>query len=318
MKKFIPIVIGEPNSINAEIIFKSLNKLNKTIKNKILLIGSYKLLTAQLKLIKKKINLNNLSNISCFKRNNKINILNIPIKFITPYKTSIEETRKYIFNSLFVAHNLSIQKKIDGFINCPIDKKVFNKQIGVTEFLSKLNKSLGSEVMMIYNEKFSVVPITTHIDVKKISQSLSQNIILDKMRTLNLAYKKIFKNYPIIKILGLNPHNAELRKNSEELNIILPVIDKLKKEKIKISGPFSADEVFLNTFKKNEVIVGMYHDQVLAPFKALNRFNAINITLGLKYLRISPDHGTGTKIIFKNQANPESLLKAINCFNKFK
>ena len=79
MKKFIPIVIGEPNSINAEIIFKSLNKLNKTIKNKILLIGSYKLLTAQLKLIKKKINLNNLSDISYFKRNNKINILNISI-----------------------------------------------------------------------------------------------------------------------------------------------------------------------------------------------------------------------------------------------
>ena len=108
-----------------------------------------------------------------------------------------------------------------------------------------------------------------------------------------------------------------MRKNSEELKIIFPAVNKLKNERVKISGPFSVDEVFLKNLKDKEVVVGMYHDQVLAPFKALNKFNAINITLGLKYLRISPDHGTGAKIVFKNQANPESLLKAIDCFNKF-
>ena len=317
MKKFIPIIMGEPRSINTEIIYKSLNKLKKTFKNKIILIGSYNLLKHQLKLLKKKIRLNKLRNINDFKKNDKINILDIPINFSNPFKIDSQEIKKYILNSLIVAHNLSVQKKIDGFINCPIDKKVFNKNIGVTEFLSKLNRSLGTEVMMIYNEKFAVVPLTTHIDVKKVSQSISQKRILTKIRTLNFAYKEIFKKQPVIKVLGLNPHNGEMRKNSEELKIIFPAVNKLKNERVKISGPFSVDEVFLKTLKDKEVVVGMYHDQVLAPFKALNKFDAINITLGLKYLRISPDHGTGAKIVFKNQANPESLLKAIDCFNKF-
>ena len=317
MKKFIPIIMGEPHSINTEIIYKSLNKLKKTFKNKIVLIGSYDLLKDQLKLLKKKIRLNKLRNINDFKKNDKINILDIPINFSNPFKIDSQETKKYILNSLIVAHNLSIQKKIDGFINCPIDKKVFNKNIGVTEFLSKLNRSLGTEVMMIYNEKFAVVPLTTHIDVKKVSQFINQKKILSKIRTLNFAYKEIFKKQPVIKVLGLNPHNGEMRKNSEESKIIFPAVNKLKNERVKISGPFSVDEVFLKTLKDKEVVVGMYHDQVLAPFKALNKFDAINITLGLKYLRISPDHGTGAKIVFKNQANPESLLKAIDCFNKF-
>ena len=317
MKKFIPIIMGEPHSINTEIIYKSLNKLKKTFKNKIVLIGSYDLLKDQLKLLKKKIRLNKLRNINDFKKNDKINILDIPINFSNPFRIDSQETKKYILNSLILAHNLSVKKKIDGFINCPIDKKVFNKNIGVTEFLSKLNRSLGTEVMMIYNEKFAVVPLTTHIDVKKVSQFINQKKILSKIRTLNFAYKEIFKKQPVIKVLGLNPHNGEMRKNSEESKIIFPAVNKLKNERVKISGPFSVDEVFLKNLKDKEVVVGMYHDQVLAPFKALNKFDAINITLGLKYLRISPDHGTGAKIVFKNQANPESLLKAIDCFNKF-
>ena len=309
--------MGEPHSINTEIIYKSLNKLKKTFKNKIVLIGSYDLLKDQLKLLKKKIRLNKLRNINDFKKNDKINILDIPINFSNPFRIDSQETKKYILNSLILAHNLSVKKKIDGFINCPIDKKVFNKHIGVTEFLSKLNRSLGTEVMMIYNEKFAVVPLTTHIDVKKVSQFINQKKILSKIRTLNFAYKEIFKKQPVIKVCGLNPNNGEMRNNSEESKIIFPAVNKLKNERVKISGPFSVDEVFLKTLKDKEVVVGMYHDQVLAPFKALNKFDAINITLGLKYLRISPDHGTGAKIVFKNQANPESLLKAIDCFNKF-
>ena len=94
------------------------------------------------------------------------------LPFSNPFKINNQETKKYILNSLIEAHKLSVHKKIDGFINCPIDKKVFNRNIGVTEFLSKLNRSLGTEVMMIYNEKFAVVPLTTHIDVKNISQSI--------------------------------------------------------------------------------------------------------------------------------------------------
>ena len=107
-------------------------------------------------------------------------------------------------------------------------------------------------------------------------------------------------------------YNDELRNRSEEKKIIFPSIKKLKKNNYKIIGPFSADTIFLNKKKyKYDVIIGMYHDQVLAPFKTIYGFDAINITLGLKYIRISPDHGIAKDIVGSNKANPLSLIKAV-------
>ena len=100
-------------------------------------------------------------------------------------------------------------------------------------------------------------------------------------------------------MLGLNPHNAELKKSSEEKKIIIPSLTKLKKKGINVTGPLVADTVFIENFKKFDVIVGMYHDQVLAPFKSIYKFDAINITIGLKYLRVSPDHGVAIDLIKK-------------------
>ena len=101
-------------------------------------------------------------------------------------------------------------------------------------------------------------------------------------------------------------------KTNEEKKHIIPLIKKLKKNKISINGPFSADTIFIeNQIKKFDVIVGMYHDQVLGPIKALYNFEAINITLGLTFLRVSPDHGPNQKMFGKNLSDPESLLQAI-------
>ena len=113
----------------------------------------------------------------------------------------------------------------------------------------------------------------------------------------------------------MNPHNSEYKKNSEEIKIIIPAIKKLKKFKINLNGPYSSDTIFINDYKKFDVIVGMYHDQVLSPFKALFKYDAINMTLGLNYIRVSPDHGTASDLIKKNKASAESLQK---CFDFFK
>ena len=113
-------------------------------------------------------------------------------------------------------------------------------------------------------------------------------------------------------LLGLNPHNAEFKKDSEERKIILPAIKKLKKLGLSLSGPLPADTIFINDYKNYDIIVGMYHDQVLAPFKSLFKFDAINITVGLKYIRVSPDHGVALDKILLKKSNPESLLK---CFD---
>ena len=190
--------------------------------------------------------------------------------------------------------------------------------MGVTEYLAnKCKIKRDTEVMLISNEKLSVSPITTHLDIYKIARKLNTSSIIKKIKIINLWFKKNLKRRPIIAVLGLNPHNAEMKKNSEERKIILPSILKLKKQGIKVEGPLVADTIFMNNYKNFDVIVGMYHDQVIAHFKTIYKFNAVNLTLGLKYLRVSPDHGTATNIISKNKANPYSLIKCINTLIKF-
>ncbi len=319
MKKKIIIVAGDPNSINTEIIYKTWEKINKNLKRNIFIIGNYDLIKKQFKRlkIKKKIfisNINSVENLS------EIKIIDVPLKFKNPFKVSVKNSSKYVLKCLDVAHNLSIRKKVKGIINCPIDKKLLKitKKIGVTELLaSKVKNYRKSEVMMLYNKKLAVVPLTTHFPIRKVPTKINKKLIINKILTLNEEFINLFKKKPKIGILGLNPHNGEFEKNSEEIKKIIPAILYLKNKKIQIKGPLVADTLFINNFKKFDVIVGMYHDQVLGPFKTLFKFDAINITLGLKYIRVSPDHGPAKDLIGKNVANYISLLKCINLISKF-
>ena len=316
MNQLIAIIAGEPNSINSEIIAKAWKK-KKKLKN-IFVIGNYSILNKQMLKLGIKIPLAKIKSFQEFKKIDKLLVLDVPLKFKSEFSINPSDAKIYIFKCFDVAHNLALKKKIKGFINAPIDKKIFNKKyLGVTEYLSEKNMCKNKEVMMIHNKKLSVVPLTTHIDIKNVANKITLNLIKSKIITLNKFYLKIFNKKPKIAILGLNPHNSENRDNSIENKIIKPALIKLKKIKIDIKGPFPADTAF-NRQKTNtyDVIVGMYHDQVLAPFKALYGYDAINITLGLKYLRLSPDHGTAQDIIGLNKGNPESLESAINFLNR--
>ena len=171
--------------------------------------------------------------------------------------------------------------------------------------------------MLIYNKKISVSPITTHLPIKYVSKHLNKNKIINNVRSINNFYKKILKKKPRIAVLGLNPHCETASKISEEKKIIIPAIAKLKREMISVKGPFSADSFFI---KKNideyDVVIGMYHDQVLTPLKTLFKFDAINITIGLPFIRVSPDHGPNSKMYLKNKSDPSSIFCAMDFFNK--
>ena len=120
-------------------------------------------------------------------------------------------------------------------------------------------------------------------------------------------------------ILGLNPHCETIDKYSEEEKIIIPSIKYLKKKGINVDGPFSADTFFLKkNLNKYNLVLGMYHDQVLTPIKTIYNFEAINITIGLPFLRISPDHGPNTDMIGKNISDPSSFFYAMKFANKLK
>ena len=130
-------------------------------------------------------------------------------------------------------------------------------------------------------------------------------------------YNKFLKKNPNIAVLGLNPHCETIDTYSEENNIIIPSIKNLKKKGIKISGPFSADTFFINpNYKKFDLVIGMYHDQVLTPIKSIFKFNAINITAGLPFVRVSPDHGPNEKMISKNISDPTSIIQSILFFER--
>ena len=318
MKKII-LIGGDPNSINSEIILKSWRKISNTLKKKIYLVSNYNLIKDQSKKLKFSIKVCKVKSLKSKNNSDTLKIIDINLKYLRPFNVPIKEASKFVKKSLIIAHNLALNKNVLGLINCPIDKTLLRRNnMGVTEFLaSKCNIKNNSEVMLIWNKKFSVSPITTHIDLKDVSKNLKSEIILNKINTINDSFKRIFKKRPKIGILGLNPHNAEMKKNSEEKKLIVPSILKLKKKGIKIKGPLVSDTLFINDFKSYDVIVGMYHDQVLTPFKTIFKFDAINITLGLNYLRVSPDHGVAKDLILKNKANPKSLIECIKFINKF-
>ena len=312
----IIIVSGEPNSVFMEIFFKSL-KSNK-YKSPLIIICSKRLLQEQMKKLRFnfKINVINKTFSEFNKLNNKqINLINIDYKFINCFEKISNKSNNYISKSFDVALEIINRNKLTKFINGPISKKHFlkGKTLGITEYLAKKTKKRNKEVvMLIFNKKLSVSPLTTHLALKNVHKNLSEKKIYTHVKLITNFYKINFNKKPKIAITGLNPHCESNFKDSEEEKIIIPAIKKLKLKNFLVDGPFPADTIFTKEHLKNyDVIIGMYHDQVLSPMKALFNFDAINITLGLPFVRISPDHGPNSSMLGKNLSSHESLTQAL-------
>jgi 4-hydroxythreonine-4-phosphate dehydrogenase len=314
----ILIVAGEPNSIFLEIFFKVLKK-NKIL-DPIILISSNKLLNMQMKKLKfkKKIKLLNPLTLDKYKLDNKsINLINVEYNPNKAFEKISTKSNTFIENSFNLAFKIIKKYKIHKFINGPISKKNFlnKKFLGITEYISKKFKTKNT-CMLIYNKDLSVCPITTHLPLKLVTKQINKKIIYDKVSLISNFYKRKFRLKPKIAILGLNPHCESVHRYNEDEKIIKPSIKYLK-NKHSVSGPYSADTIFLKKNRKEfDVIIGMYHDQVLTPLKTLYEYDAINITLGLPFIRISPDHGPNEKMLGKNKSSPTSLLKAIEFLDK--
>ena len=317
--KPILIVGGEPNSIFLEIFFKSIKY--KKFKNPLILISSQNILEKQMKKLKFKYKINFLDykKFNSKKLSNKsINLINIDFNQKKAFDSITKKSNAFIENSFNIAFKIIKKEKIYKFINGPISKKTFlNKNyLGITEFISKKFR-VKKSAMLIFNEDLSVCPITTHLPLKSVTKKINKDLIVEKIELINNFYEINFKKIPRIAVLGLNPHCESVNKYNEDEKVVKPAIDKLKKKNYKVSGPFSADTIFLKNNRKNfDVILGMYHDQVLTPIKTIYEYDAINITLGLPFLRISPDHGPNEKMLGKNKSNPLSLIKAISFLDK--
>ena len=317
--KPILIVTGEPNSIFLEIFFKSIKYYK--CKNPLILISSYDLIRKQMKKFKfkkniKKIKLKDLSTLKL--DNNFINLIDVKYKSSRAFEKISSKSNSYIKKSFSIAFKLIKSGFTYKLLNGPISKKHFLKKqhLGITEFIAK-NFSVKNSAMLIYNKKLSVCPITTHLPLKRVTKKINKKLITEKIYLINNFYNSFFRKKPKIGVLGVNPHCETIDGFNEDLKILTPTIKKLKKLKYKVSGPFPADTIFLkNNRKKFDVIVGMYHDQVLTPIKTLFEYDAINITLGLPFIRVSPDHGPNEKMIGKNISNPLSLIQALKFLDR--
>jgi len=311
--KPIIIVAGEPNSIFFELFFKV---IKKKIKSPIILIASKKLITKQAKILKTKINFSITNEYEIIKKKNnlkKINLIDVEFNQSYGFSKITSKSNNYIANCFDVALRLLKSNLSNKFINGPISKKTFlkSKHNGITEYLADKTNT-KQFAMVIYNKNLSVCPLTTHLPIKHVNKKINKLEILNKIKLINIFWKKKFGKKVRIGVTGLNPHCESIDSFNEDQKIILPTIKKLKKLKYNIEGPLAADTIFLkNNRKKFDLIIGMYHDQVLTPIKTLFEYDAINITLGLPFLRVSPDHGPNESMLGKNRSNYLSLLNSI-------
>ena len=310
----ILVAMTEPKSIFLEILLKYFtSKSFKTNKKIISLVGNISEIKKEIKKNNYNIKLNEIMDIRNSKRN-YVNLIDIKIN----KKSSYIDISNYISDCFGKSLSILKKNKNIALFNGPINKKTFlkKKYLGITEYLAKKTNS-KDPVMLIYNEKLSVSPITTHLPIKYVSKNIKKSKIIKKVKSINNFFVENFNKKPKIAVLGLNPHCETIEKAGEEQKEILPAIKRLQSEKLKVKGPFSADTFFI---RKNidyyDVVVGMYHDQVLTPLKTLYNFNAINVTIGLPFIRVSPDHGPNISMYGKNKSDPSSIFCAMNFFNK--
>ncbi len=304
---------GDVNGIGPEIIIKTLNSITRNSNNSFFVICPRKTFLETSQLVKPLFNFSFTNKYEPPKKEvvSIITLKNISHKF--GYPTILSGRTAY--NAIKLAIDLSNLGKIDAIITAPISKTAFNmarvKFPGHTEMLGKFTNTKNF-LMMFLSRKMKAAIVTIHEPVKNVSELINKNILYKTFDVVIDALKNDFNmEAPKIAVLGLNPHAGENGViGTEENKIIAPAIKDHKFNNL-LYGPFSPDAFFANKSYKNfDIIIGMYHDQILIPFKLLNFGGGVNYTAGLPLVRTSPDHGVAYDIAGKNLADPSSMIQA--------
>jgi 4-hydroxythreonine-4-phosphate dehydrogenase len=240
-----------------------------------------------------------------------------PIKAIPGKPT--KDTAAAVLDSIETAVRLTLAGKAAGIVTNPIQKQILYKagfsHPGHTEYLAALADIKSPPVMMLAGHNLRVVPVTIHVSLRQALDQLTTDAIIHAARVTYKALSRDFGIFePRIAIAGLNPHAGEGgAMGDEEATIIQPAIAALADDGIQVAGPLPPDTMFSPDLRKTyDAAICMYHDQALIPIKALEFDQAVNVTLGLPFVRTSPDHGTALDIAGKGIANESSLISALN------
>ncbi|HDI82192.1 MAG TPA: 4-hydroxythreonine-4-phosphate dehydrogenase PdxA [candidate division WOR-3 bacterium] len=295
----VAITLGDPGGIGPEIVLKALNQ----VKGDFVLIGSIHSLKETSKI--------------CSIPLPDVDMIHIDGEYIWG-KVSAHNGR-IAYESLIRAIDLAIEGKVKGIVTAPLSKESLHlagyNYPGQTEILAEKTGTQDYGMLMV-SDDFRMLLLTTHIPLSLVPQSITEELIIRKVSLLNKTLKEIFKiENPRILLLGVNPHAGEDGLiGNEEKEKILPAIEKLRKEGIAVEGPVPPDTFFME--KGFDAYVAMYHDQGMIPFKLLFFHSGVNMTIGLPFIRTSPDHGTAFDIAGRCIADHRSMLSAIKLCKK--
>jgi len=315
-KIIVGISIGDLNGIGVEVILKTFQDNRMLDFCTPLIFASTKTISYHKKALNLEIPIHGITSLSQI-QHTKINVLNIWKEdvSVTLGKAS-KESGDYAAKSLEIAVDYLKNKKIDVLVTAPINKETIQSEDfnfpGHTEYLE--DKLEGESLMILMTDNLKIGLITGHIPISKVAETITPSLIKEKVATLHTSLIEDFGiNKPKIAVLALNPHCGDkgvIGKEDDE--IIKPTIEEIKASGKLVFGPYAADGFFgSETYRQFDGVLATYHDQGLAPFKALSFGKGVNYTAGLSEIRTSPDHATGFDIAGKNSANPSSFKEAL-------
>lgn len=317
---FLALTMGEPGSIASEITIQAWETFRSGDEACFFIIGDAELLASAnetvpiIKIDEPK------QALDVFKSN--LPVLHQPLNNKVVQGVADPANTKGVTDSIRKAVELCLSGEVGGIVTNPIQKESLYESgfpfQGHTDYLAHLaerSQENINPVMMLSAKDLRTVPISVHIALKNVPGALSKELIIEQTLTTATGLSRWFDlPDPRIGITGLNPHAGEGgTMGSEEIEFISPAIKALQAHGLKVNGPLPADTVFHEEARCNyDVIMCMYHDQALIPVKTLGFHDGVNTTLGLPFIRTSPDHGTALSLAGKGLANPSSLIAAIN------
>lgn len=314
-KDTILITAGDPVGIGPEVIIKALNEI-KFSKKTIVIIGSDEVFKYYGKKIKQSFNYHIINSISQIGGCGGIYLLDIPCKFKFPI--SEKKAGEISFAYIQKATKLIKDGLSAALVTAPVNKSAIQsagiKFQGHTEYLEEqFLKKTGRCVMMLLYKHFRVALVTNHLPIGKVSKAIDKERILSTIITTISSLKNLFKiKSPDVCVCALNPHAGDNKLFGTEEELIKSVVDRVRKLGFLCDGPLPADIAMLEAKNRNyDAVIAMYHDQALIPLKLIAGYKAVNLTLGLPFIRTSPAHGTAYDIAGKGIAEPDGMKNAI-------
>ncbi|TXD47740.1 4-hydroxythreonine-4-phosphate dehydrogenase PdxA [Polaribacter sp. IC073] len=315
-KIIVGISIGDLNGIGVEVILKTFEDKRMLDFCTPVLFGNTKVISYHKKALNIELPVHGITSISQV-NHSKINVLNIwKEEVAVELGKATKVSGAYAAKSLEEAVKHLKEKTIDVLLTAPINKETIQSENfnfpGHTEYLE--DNLEGKSLMILMTDQLRIGLITGHIPISKVAKAITPEIIKEKVSTMYASLKTDFGiSKPKIAVLGLNPHCGDKGViGNEDDEIIKPTIDEIAASGKLVFGPYAADGFFgSETYSQFDGVLATYHDQGLAPFKALSFGNGVNFTAGLSEVRTSPDHGTGFDIAGKNKANPSSFKEAL-------